>query len=69
MYIVISDVKRGETHTGELLVSEPSPFEVETAIANLKYKSSGVAQILAELIQVGQTLCSEIHKFIRSIYE
>jgi hypothetical protein len=51
------------------LVLDPSPFEVEIAIAKLKrYKSPGSDQIPAELIQAGgETLQSEIHKLINSI--
>jgi hypothetical protein len=42
---------------------------VEIAIGKLKsYKSPGIDQIPAELIKAeGETLCSEIHKLIRSI--
>ncbi|PNF20312.1 hypothetical protein B7P43_G13698, partial [Cryptotermes secundus] len=32
----VSDVKQIEMHTAELLVPDPSPFQVETAIAKLK---------------------------------
>jgi hypothetical protein len=43
-----------EIHTAELLVPDSSPFEVETAIATLKsYKSPGIDQIPAQLIQPG----------------
>jgi hypothetical protein len=43
-----------EIHTAEPLVLESSPLEVEIAIAKLgKYKSPGIDQILAELIQAG----------------
>jgi hypothetical protein len=51
-------------------VPDPSPFEVEIAVAKLKkYKSPGSDQILAELIQAGaETLQSEIHKLIHSIW-
>jgi hypothetical protein len=45
----VSDVRQIEIHT-----SEPSPSEVEIAIAKLKkYKSPGSVQIPAELIQAG----------------
>jgi hypothetical protein len=38
----ISDVRQIEIYTAELLGSDPSPFEVETAITKLKmYKSPG----------------------------
>jgi hypothetical protein len=51
-------------------VPEPSLVEVETAIGKLKsYKSPGTDQIPAELIKVGgETVCSEIHKLICSIW-
>jgi hypothetical protein len=32
----VSDVRQIEIHTAEMLVPDPSPFEVETAIAKLK---------------------------------
>jgi hypothetical protein len=66
----VSDVRQIEIHTAEPLVPEPSPFEVEIASAKLKkYKSPGSDQIPAELIQSGgETLQSEIHKFINSIW-
>jgi hypothetical protein len=66
----INDVRQSEIHTAEPLVPEPSSFEVETAIGKLKrYKSPGTDQIPAELIQAGgNTLCSEIHKFINCIW-
>jgi len=52
-----NDVRQTEMHPAE-------PFKVETAIVKLKrYKSPGISQILAELIQAGcNTLHSEIHK-------
>jgi hypothetical protein len=58
-----------EIHTAELLVPDPSPFEVETAIAKLKkYKLPGSDQILGEAIQAGdEILQSEIHKLTNSI--
>jgi hypothetical protein len=51
-------------------VPEHSPFEFEIAIARLKeYKLPGCVQIPAELIQAGgETLQSEIHKLISSIW-
>jgi hypothetical protein len=49
-----SDVRQIEIHTAEPLVPDPSPFEVEIAIANSRnYKLSGNNQILAGLIEVG----------------
>jgi hypothetical protein len=51
-------------------VPEPSISEVEVAIGKLKrYKSPGMDQIPAELIQAGgETLRSEIHKLIKLIW-
>jgi hypothetical protein len=50
----VSDVRQMEIHTAEPLVPDPSPFEVEIAVAKLKrYKSPGSDQIPAELIQAG----------------
>jgi hypothetical protein len=58
----VSDVRQTGIHTNELLLPDPSPFEVEIATAKLKkYKSPGSDQILAELIQAGgETLLSHI---------
>jgi hypothetical protein len=48
----VNDVRQTEIHTAEPLVPDPSSSEVEIAIENLKrYKSPGIDQILAELIQ------------------
>jgi hypothetical protein len=51
-------------------VPQPSSSEVEVAIGKLKrYKSPGVDQIPAELIQAGgETLHSEINKLIKLIW-
>jgi hypothetical protein len=47
------DVRRTEIHTAEPLVPEPSAFEVEMVIENLKgYKSPGVDHIAAEPINI-----------------
>jgi len=47
-------VGQAEIHTAEPLVPEPSAFEVELAIGNLKsHKSPGIVEIPAELIKVG----------------
>jgi hypothetical protein len=66
----VSDVRQIEIHTVEPLVPDPSPFEVETAIAKSKrYKSPGSDQIPEEMIQAGgETLWSDIHKLINSIW-
>jgi hypothetical protein len=57
-------------HTAEPFVPEPSASEVEVAVEKLKnYKSPGVDQIPAELIQAGgETLHLEIHKLIKLIW-
>jgi hypothetical protein len=66
----VSDVRQIEIHTFELLVPDPSSFEVEIATTKLEwYKSPGSDQILAELIQAGgETLWSEIHKLMNSTW-
>jgi hypothetical protein len=49
-----NDVEQTEIHTAEPLVPEPSAFEVEMAIEQLKwYKLPGTDQIPAELIKAG----------------
>jgi hypothetical protein len=60
-------VRQTEIHTAEPFVPEPSASDVEVTIGKLKrYKSPGVDQIPAELIQAGgETLRSEIHKLIK----
>jgi hypothetical protein len=59
-----------EIDTAEPVVLEPSFFEVEIPIEKLKnYESPGINQIVAKLIQAGgETLQSEIHKTINSIW-
>jgi hypothetical protein len=65
----ISDVRQLEVHTAEQLVPGPSRLEVEIAIAKLKkYKSPGIDEIPAELIQAeGEILLSAIQKLTNSI--
>jgi hypothetical protein len=65
----MGDVRHAEMHIAETFVPEPSASEVEVATGKLKrYKSPGVDQIPAELIQAGgETLHSEIHKLIMLI--
>jgi hypothetical protein len=59
-----SEVRHIEIHTPEQLVPDPSPFEVETAIAKLKrYKSPG-----SDKISAGEILHSKIHELINSIW-
>jgi hypothetical protein len=59
-----------EMHTAEPFVPETSVSEFEVATGKLKrYKSPGVDQIPAELIQAGgETLHSDIHKLIKLIW-
>jgi hypothetical protein len=66
----VNDVRQTEMHTDEPLATEPSSFEVEIAIEKPKrYKSSGIDQNPAELIQAGDNkLRSEIHKLINSLW-
>jgi len=65
----VNDVSQTEIHTQEPLVPEPSAFEVELAIEELKsHRSPGFDKIPAELIKAGgRTVCYEIHKLIISI--
>jgi hypothetical protein len=66
----VSDLRQIEIHTTELFVPDPSPLEIEIVIAKLKrYISLGSDEILPELIEAGgETLRSEIHKLINSIW-
>jgi hypothetical protein len=66
----VHDVRQMDIHMAEQLVPEPSLVKVEIAIGKLKrYKTSGNDQIPPELIKTGgETLCSEIHKLICSIW-
>jgi len=59
-----------EMHTADTFPPDPYPFQEEIAIKKLeRYKSPDTDQIPAELIQAGgDTLCSEIHKLINSIW-
>jgi hypothetical protein len=62
----VSDVRQIEIQTAQLLLPDPSHFEVEIRIGKLKkYKSQAGTQIPAEQIQAGgETLLSEIQKLI-----
>jgi hypothetical protein len=66
----VNNVRQMDIQTAEPLVPEPSLVKLEIAIGKLKsYKSPGTDQILTELIKAGgETLCSEIHKLICSIW-
>ena len=67
---VVNDVRQTEIHTVEPLVPEPSAFEVEMAIENIKgYISPDIDQIPAEFIKaVGRTIHSEIRKHSTGIW-
>ena len=62
----VNEVRQIEIHTAE---PEPSAYEVELAIENIKsHKSPGIDQIPAELIKAGdRTFRGAIHKLIISI--
>jgi hypothetical protein len=66
----VHDVKQMDIHMAEPSVPEPNLVDVETAIQKLRnYKSPGTDQILAKMIKAGgETLCSEIHRLICSIW-
>jgi hypothetical protein len=60
-----------EIQTAERLITATSSCKAEIAVANLKrYKSPGNEQVLTELLQAGgETLRSEIHKLIDSLWK
>jgi hypothetical protein len=63
-------IRQTEMHTAETFVPEPSASKVEVAITKLKrYKSLGVDQILAQLIQAGgETSQLDIHKLMKFMW-
>jgi hypothetical protein len=65
----VNDVRQSDIHTTELLVPEPSTYEVELAIEKIKrHKLPGTEQIPAKLTEAGGiTFRSEIQKLINSI--
>jgi hypothetical protein len=67
----VNDVRQTEIHTTEPLIPERSSAECETAIETVKRNESpDTDQIPAKLIQArGNTICSEIHKLINSIWD
>jgi hypothetical protein len=65
----VNDVRLREIRTAEPWVPEPSAFEVEIAIKNLKsHWSPGIYQIPSQLATSGgRTICFEIPKLIYSL--
>jgi hypothetical protein len=63
-------VRQVDIHTAEPLVPEPSLVKVEIATGKFKsYKSAGTDHILVKVMKAGgETLCSEIHILICSIW-
>jgi hypothetical protein len=66
----VSVFRQIEIHTAELLIHDPSAFEVKMAITKLKrYKLPGSDHISAELFQAdGEILQSEIRNLINSFW-
>ena len=66
----VNDVRQIEIHTAQPLAPEPSAYEVELAIENIKsHKSPGIDQIPTELFKAGdRTIRCEIHKRVISIW-
>jgi hypothetical protein len=66
----VNEVRQAEIHTAEPLVPQPSAFEVELAIENLRsHKLPDIDQIPAKLIKVeGRKIHYEIHKLIISTW-
>jgi hypothetical protein len=56
--------------TAKPFVPEPNAPEAEVTVQKMqRYESSGVDQLPAALIQAGgETLCSEVHKLIKLIW-
>ena len=67
-----NDMGEIQIQTAEPLIPEPTLLEVEVAIEKLKkkYKSPGIDQIPAELIQDGgNSLLTEIYKLVLAIWK
>jgi hypothetical protein len=64
---MIGDSRQIAIHTAEPLVHDTNPFDIKTAIANLrKCKSPGSYQIVGDLIQAGGEIVEYvIHKRIK----
>ena len=64
----VNDARQTEKHTAVPLVPEPSAFDVEMSVEELKsHKSPVIDQIPKELIKTGgRTIRYEIHKLIIS---
>jgi hypothetical protein len=67
----VNDVRQTEIHTTEHLVPQPSAFEVEMPIEELKsHKSPGIDQIPAEMNKTGSIkIPYEIYRLIISIWK
>jgi hypothetical protein len=70
MYIGFVMLRQKKISSHEILTPESISFEAEIAVANFKkYKSPGINQISAELIQSeGEILRSDIHKLVNSLW-
>jgi hypothetical protein len=66
----VNDFRQTEICMAELLVLKPSAFDIEMAIEKLvRYKSSGVEQVPAELTQAGgRAVCSQIHTLFNCMW-
>jgi hypothetical protein len=66
----VNDVRQREIHTANLLVLEPSAFDIEMAIEKLKrHKSPDIDEIPAEIIKAGgRTITSEICELMNSVW-
>jgi hypothetical protein len=63
----INEIRQREIHAAEPLIHEPSFLRLKLLLK--RYKLPFIDQIVAELIQAeGNTLCSEIHKLITSVW-
>jgi hypothetical protein len=65
----VRDVRQTEIHTAELLVLEPSAFEVGLAVEKqICHISPGIDRIQQNLLRRGRTIQHEISKCIISIW-
>jgi hypothetical protein len=66
----VIDFRQTQTHTAEILVPEPSAYEVELSIEKEKcHKLQGIEQMPVQLIKAGRrTIGCEILKLVNSIW-